>query len=216
MNPSQGETDVPKSIGSGLSKLGLLLRHHAWKEAGGRGLTPTQGQILAFLQTRPERCSTGGKIAEALAVTPPTITDAVNSLVAKGLVSKERSAADARVVEIRLTEEGTVQAQSTMAWPDFLTPALGALSPTEQGDFLRSLVVMIRELQEQGQIPVTHMCPTCTYFRPHAHPGAARPHHCALVDGPIGDRDLRLDCAEHEPAAPDQAIATWHRFRQPQ
>ncbi|MER3418788.1 MAG: MarR family transcriptional regulator, partial [Chloroflexota bacterium] len=27
-----------------------------------------------------------------------------------------------------------------------------------------------------------------------------RPHHCAFVDAPFGDRSIRLDCPDHAPA----------------
>jgi hypothetical protein len=42
---------------------------------------------------------------------------------------------------------------------------------------------------------------TCRFFRRDAHPDSARPHHCALLDAPIGSGELRVDCAEHEPRA---------------
>jgi hypothetical protein len=42
------------------------------------------------------------------------------------------------------------------------------------------------------------MCVTCRYFRPHVHSDPERPHHCAFVDAPFGDRALRLDCRDHE------------------
>lgn len=214
MDPSPEPQDVPASIGVGLAKLGLLMRHHAWKEANNLGLTPTQGQILAFLQTCPERCAPVGKIAEALAVTPATTSDAIQALAAKGLVMKVRSVADARVVEVRLTEAGSLPAQSAMVWPEFLTPALKALSPKEQGDFLQSLVVMVRELQQQGQIPIARMCPSCINFRPNQYPGSDRPHFCTFVNAPIGNRDLQLACDDHVQAPPAQVAEAWTRFRQ--
>jgi len=60
---------------------------------------------------------------------------------------------------------------------------------------------MIAALQEQGRIPVARMCPTCRFFRPNVHDDPERPHHCAFVDAPFGDRSVRIDCPDHEPAA---------------
>jgi len=37
---------------SGLAKIGLALKSHAWKNAGSQGLTPTQGAILALLHAK--------------------------------------------------------------------------------------------------------------------------------------------------------------------
>lgn len=34
-------------------------------------------------------------------------------------------------------------------------------------------------------------------------------HRCALVDATFEDRYLRLDCPDHNPAAPDDAKGSW-------
>jgi hypothetical protein len=62
------------------------------------------------------------------------------------------------------------------------------------------IVKMIRMLQEQGLVPVTGMCVTCTHFRPNVRPGTSA-HHCAFVDAPLPSEQLRIDCPEHELAA---------------
>lgn len=77
---------------------------------------------------------------------------------------------------------------------------------------LRSLVKVLRALQEAGDIPLQRMCVTCTHFRPHVHPDPANPHHCAFVDAPFGDRHLRLACPDHVVAEPARQDDAWHRF----
>ncbi|MGQ0563367.1 MAG: hypothetical protein ACT443_16025 [Gemmatimonadota bacterium] len=53
----------------------------------------------------------------------------------------------------------------------------------------------------------------CRFFRPFAHPrDVDQPHHCAFVNAPFGDRALRLECSEHEPADAASAAAAWQRF----
>jgi hypothetical protein len=59
---------------------------------------------------------------------------------------------------------------------------------------------MIGALQQRGEIPVSRMCPTCRFFRPHVHDDPVRPHHCAFVDAPFGDAQLRIECDDHEDA----------------
>jgi hypothetical protein len=71
---------------------------------------------------------------------------------------------------------------------------------------------MIRTLQERGEIPVSRMCVTCRFFRPNVHAHPEPPHHCAFVDAPFGDRELRLDCADHEPLPPADSAALWAAF----
>jgi hypothetical protein len=44
------------------------------------------------------------------------------------------------------------------------------------------------------------MCVTCKFFQQDIHPGEPLPHHCALLDVPLGRANFRVDCPEHEPA----------------
>jgi DNA-binding MarR family transcriptional regulator len=191
-----GDGPPAAMVATGLAKIGLVLRHEAWRARGASGLTPTQGQILALLRARGEEATLGALAAE-LGVSAPTASDAVAALVAKGLVRKHRG----RTLALALTPAGRREAKRAARWPDVLLEAVDALSPTEQAVFLRGLATMIRVLQERGRIPVARMCATCSFFRPHVHPDPERPHHCAYADVAFGDRQLRLDCADWR--APD-------------
>jgi hypothetical protein len=91
--------------------------------------------------------------------------------------------------------------------------AIRALSEAEQEDLLISLIKMIRHMQEAGVIPVQRMCASCRYFRPFVHADKARPHQCDFVNASFGQRDLRIECREHETAPPDSRAATWEAFQ---
>lgn len=205
------EAVLPDRIVTGLAKIGLALKSQAWQEASGRGLTPVQGQVLVLLRAQALGLRLSA-IAEALGVRLPTASDTVSALVDKGLVLKERSAEDARALAVVLTPAGRREAEQAASWPDFLLEGVEALSPQEQEVFFRGLVKMIRSLQEKGRIPVQRMCVSCRYFQPHAYADPERPHHCALVNAPFGDRHLRLDCPEQEPAEATQADRSWQVF----
>lgn len=189
--------DPARTAAVGLAKLGLVLRHHAWEERRRTGLTPTQAQVIALVAARGPRPI--GEIAAELAIAQPTASDAIGALAAKGLVRKV-AGADRRLQLVALTEEGRRVSASAVEWPDALLEAVDTLDPSDQAAFLRALSAMIRELQERGRIPVQRMCVSCRFFRPHVHDDPARPHHCAFVDAPFGDRELRLDCADFVPA----------------
>jgi DNA-binding MarR family transcriptional regulator len=212
MNPIEaGNEPVEQRVAAGLMKIGLALRHRAWQEAGPRGITPTQGQILAVLQRHADGLSLTS-IAEQLAVTAPTASDAVRVLTEKGLVGKSRAAADRRAIRVTLTDAGQIEAAQAAGWPEFLAEAAGALSEPEQTAFLRALVKMIRALQDRGEIPVARMCAGCRYFRPNVHTDPVRPHHCAFVDAPFGDRSLRLDCSDFDAATAAAREEIWKAF----
>jgi DNA-binding MarR family transcriptional regulator len=170
--------------------------------------------VLALLRANPDGLRLG-VVAEQLGVTAATTSDSVTALHRKGLVAKQRTAGDGRGVVVVLTPNGSREAAAAAAWPDFLLEAVGELSTAEQATFLRALVAMIRTLQEKGRIPVARMCVSCRFFRPFRHNDAARPHHCAFVDAPFGDGELRLDCPDHRIAPADQAARNWQIFRDP-
>jgi hypothetical protein len=153
-------------------------------------------------------------LAADLGVTAPTASDAISALVAKGLVRRDRSTVDGRAVSLSLTAEGMAQADDVAEWPDFLVRALDTLNAAEQTTLLRTLTKVIQGLQKTGDIPVQRMCISCVYFRPNVHDGV-HPHHCAFVDAAFGDRALRLDCADQQPATPSDAAITWARWNEP-
>jgi DNA-binding MarR family transcriptional regulator len=212
--PLPPDEPLAKRVTTGLAKVGLALKQQAWAEAGGRGLTPTQGQVLALLRANPAGLRLG-ELAAQLGVTGATTSDSVGALARKGLVTKAGLAGDGRAVVVRLTPAGAREAATAAAWPDFLLEAVDELSGAEQAAFLRGLVTMIRALQVRGRIPVARMCVSCQFFRPFRHDDPAAPHHCAFVDAPFGDGELRLDCPDHRTAPAGQAARTWAAFRGP-
>lgn len=210
--PGPDPNDTRTRVATGLAKIGLVLRHQAWRAADAVGLTPTQSQVLAIIAAAEQGWLSVTDIARQLAVTQPTASDAIAALERKKLIRRARSDADARVLRVSLTPAGRRRARQTAQWPDTLLRAIGELDPVERGVFLKGLTKMIRSLQEAGQVPTARMCATCTYFRPNQYPAAAAPHHCAFVDAPLRDTDLRLDCAEHLEAAQPQRNRLWQLF----
>ena len=202
-----------RHVASGVAKLGLAVRTEAWQARHRTGLTPTQSQILAQLRSaEPEPLSLRA-LSDGLGVTSATASESLDALVAKGLAARHRSTFDARTLAIRLTAAGRKEADSSAAWPDAIIAAAAELDDDEQAVFLRGLTKMIHRLQQERRVSITRMCATCRFFRPNAHPESIdRPHHCAYVDAPFGDRQLRIDCAEHDPADPDTAEQNWYAF----
>ncbi len=197
-------------IATALSRLSLYLRAAGWQAAHARGLTPTQAEILAYLLRRgPSR---PGTVAEALGVTPATLSASAAALVSKGLATREPDPDDARALRLRPTQAGKELAEALSAPPEALQAALRALPHDQAGAMLRALTGIIRALQQARAIPVQRMCATCRHFRPHVHDDAAAPHHCDFVNAAFGDAALRLDCGEHEEAPPTDADANWRRF----
>ena len=203
----------PARIAQALHKIGLALKHETWVLASEDGVSPTQGQILAMVAGEgPLRPSA---IAERLGVTAPTVSDAVRALVDKGLAARERDPADARATLLAVTAAGRARAARATGWTELLAGSVATLSEAEQAVVVKSLQKIIHDLVATGRIPVARMCVTCVHFRPRAHGRGRGPHHCAFVDAPLGDADLRFDCPDHEAAEPDAAAEAYRRFAAP-
>lgn len=201
---------IAKRVTSGLAKIGLVLRSRAWKGAGTAGVTPTQGHALGLLRDAPDGMRLGA-IAKLLGISAPTASEAMNTLVTKGLAAKTPGL-DKRSISLVLTPEGEALADQTREWPDFLADAVDTLDAAEQAALLRALVKVIRALQVRDEIPHQRMCVTCEHFRPFAHADLLNPHHCAYVDAAFGDRHLRLNCPEHAEAPASAQEDAWERF----
>lgn len=205
--------EVSNKLLSGLNRIGLAMRSAAWGDATESGLTPTQSQILAFIAARSAQNPRSGDAADALGITPQTASVAIAALVAKGLVQKIPDASDRRASSLKLTRQGEVAARVAAQWPDFLLNAVQELEPAERKLFLRILIKMIRRLQTDGQIVSQRLCVTCVHFQPNAHPSnPGGPHHCAYMDVPLAEFDLRIDCPDHRGASAEVANANWSIF----
>ncbi len=197
------ETSNPgKQAAAGLIKLSLVLRHQAWQDSGQRGLTPTQSQILDLIAALGSGVTVSA-VAQHLSVTKGSASVAVSALEKKDLIRKEADSIDGRVIHLILTRSGRREAQRSTQRPEVISQAIDTLPDAERGGLLRGLIGVIRSLQDQGNIPTSRMCAECRFFRPNLHPGQKKPHHCNFIDAAIADVDLRIDCAEMEPADPD-------------
>lgn len=198
-------------IREGLARMAMVSRVDDWKRAKTSGLNPTQLAILTLLEGR----SSGFGIKDItahLGVSQPSATDSVNALEKKGLVEKQTGVSDRRVVDVRLTKQGLAILQRDKG-SDLAERAVASLDEKEQQELLIALVKMIRHLQERNAIPVQRMCVTCRYFGAFEHPESERPHQCHFVNASFGQRDLRVDCREHEQADPTSRAATWEAFQ---
>lgn len=207
--PSQSLAD---RVASGFAKIALVMRHEAWREAGARGLSPTQAQILQTIAVADEPPGLKA-VAEQLALTAGTVSEAVRVLVEKGLVEKTRAPHDGRAIALALTEAGSREVGDASGALSTVVEAVREMSADQQAGLVRGLVATVRSLQRRGMIPTSRMCVGCRHFRPNVRPGAARAHHCAFLDEAIGDVDLRFDCPDADALDGDDLEALWLAYR---
>ena len=77
------------------------------------------------------------------------------------------------------------------------TPPNTAADADERATALRVLLGEISRLQRAGIITINRSCTTCHHYQP----SVTGADHCLLLDQPLADADLRLDCPDHRVAA---------------
>lgn len=83
-----------------------LIEEKGLRKIGKGKLSIVEFHLLECINRGTNGMRTMGEIAEAMNVTLPTVTVAVNRLEKKGYITKERSDNDHRVIMVTLTKEG--------------------------------------------------------------------------------------------------------------
>ncbi|MCS7275758.1 MAG: helix-turn-helix domain-containing protein [Dehalococcoidia bacterium] len=191
--------DLDGKVLAALERVAQSFRTLQWQAAREHRLTPLQLQVLVQLLSHRNGVYASG-LAKVLGVTRATASEAVSSLLAKGLVERRPSPRDRRRLLLALTTRGRQVALQAAAWGEAVRAALQQVPREGRAALLLFLMRLIAELQRAGVVTVARMCITCRFFRPDVEPGSPRPHFCALLGEPLAVEALRVDCPEHQPA----------------
>lgn len=202
-DPVRRAHDLPADLAMALFRVSQAVTLMVRDAAGDAGLSPAQANALIFLRrVRPGARNITG-VAQRLGTTLATASEVVDTLAAKGLVEKARSAADGRVVTLALTPAGQERAGRLEEMLEPLRQILAALDPAEQQVLQRLLARVIAGLVARGFVRPYLMCWQCRFFRPFAHPDdPAGPHHCAFMDAPLPAEHTYFECPDAEPGQP--------------
>lgn len=184
--------DLDRKLLAAIERLARALRAARQQAATRRALSLLGTSILETLaDERPRRV---GDLAAELDVSQPTASDALAALEDRGLVRRRRDPADRRGTVVTLTPTG---ADLAFAIADELSPLLAATagSADEQATTLWVVLGEIARLQAAGIITVNRSCLTCHHYQPPRPRTLAR---CLLLDTPLREADLRVDCPEHQ------------------
>ncbi len=183
--------ELDSKIVAALERLSEALRGELARQARQYGLSRLQAQVLIYLNLAQRRAATVGihELATAFGLVPATVSEAVATLAAKGLLTKQPGRRDARAVELKLSRRGQVIAGKLAGWTAELSETLNTLPRHQKEATLRVLLELIAALQRHGRVPYVRMCLTCAYFE--------RPSFCHLLNRPLATHELRVDCPDH-------------------
>jgi DNA-binding MarR family transcriptional regulator len=101
----------PDGLAEGIARLRRALRRGARVADPGNPLAVAQLELLSALTEHPG--ARPGQLARLLHMRPNTVTTIVNTLTARGLVSRATADGDRRAVELTATDAGQ---QAVLAW----------------------------------------------------------------------------------------------------
>lgn len=192
-NPEIQERTENKIIVA-LERLSEAFRVLLWQESKETLLSPIQVQILIFLLFhRKDHCKVS-YLSDEFNMTKATISESIKVLLRKNLVQKDEDPCDTRSVVITLTPEGKRVAERSSAFTTVLEVAAGHLDEGQKSIMFNGLIQLINALNQAGIITVQRMCFSCKFYRL-----TAGGHFCELMQKPLADSEIRIDCAEHEP-----------------
>ena len=195
--PAEPDSDfaVAAKTVAALDRISRALRRHRQAAASRLGLTPLQAEILALLAEAPPPAHVVGEVATELGVRQPTVTDSAAALERKGLIVRSRLPGDRRRTGLAITVAGREVAGELSRSHGQVVSALAGMADDGATSSYVALLRIIERLVDTGIVQVARTCLTCKYFAPAT--GAAG-RHCTLLDMPLPDEALRVNCPEHE------------------
>lgn len=158
------------------------------------GLQPVHVQVLSYLSLCNRHSNTPMSVTEFLGVTKGTVSQSVNVLERKGLITKSHDAKDGRVVHLNVTEAGRRFIESDYHQKDMLT-TLEEMPYGDRQNLAELLTNLLIGLQHRNGGRMFAECPTCRHFRKYAFGDA---HQCGLTLEPLSDEDSTKICREYE------------------
>ncbi|MFI0975530.1 MarR family winged helix-turn-helix transcriptional regulator [Streptomyces sp. NPDC021093] len=135
----------PMAVIGRLKRLALLMEPAMKRTFASHGLDAASFDVLATLRRNgPDRHLTPAELMRSAMVTSGAVTQRLDRLQERGLITRRPSPTDGRVVQVALTEEGLALIDGAL--PDHLATEVGllsALSPAELAQLADSLKALL-------------------------------------------------------------------------
>ena len=186
---------LPARIAAGFERISEVIRVLIRDAALRLGISHLGAQFLDFIAHHPHLRCTVSDLAAEFNVSLPTASDAVKTLVKKGLIEKIADPEDSRSKILRLTPEGFENAKIIA---EALTPFSELISEilvSDRKDFWDAMSKIIYLAARKGIISQPRMCYSCRFFEKRSDRG-----FCRLMNCPLPPAKIRLDCPEFSKA----------------
>ena len=179
--------------------IAFLSRLARWTEEE-VGLNSAQLAALRYFASATKTSCTVTAFADYHVTTRGTASQTIKGLVAKGLLSRERSPTDRRVTQISLTPAGRAQYEKDPL--QNLTNAIKALPAGEGADLAATLESLTQGLTEEWQKRQFGLCARCHHLRRAIGIGdEEETYFCRLIRQPLSKKDLDAFCMDYQSRA---------------
>jgi DNA-binding MarR family transcriptional regulator len=193
-NLNEQNASIDSRIVASLERISQAFRVLLWQESKEHSLSPIQVQVLVFLMSHSGHMKKVSYLADEFNMTKATISDTIKVLQLKNLIRKETEQDDSRSYTIHLTEKGKQVARQIAQFAEHIQTPVECLHDSDKENLLLSLIEIIHHLNKSGVITIQRMCYTCQYYESSAK---GENHFCRLMNKPLANHELRIDCPEH-------------------
>ncbi len=171
-----------------------------WDISKETGISPLGIQVILFLAENPAERALPSFISEELGVTRATLSEALKTLVKKGLIKEEKSKKDKRYKFLKLTERGEKVLKKILSgYRGEISKGLKTLKLREKRELYTLLLKIISEFQDKNVIRISRMCINCANFVKNAFPDPVKKHLCKLTGKKLSDYDIKVKCDYSKP-----------------
>lgn len=185
--------DVNAKILVALERITEVFRVALWNVGKTNGLSPLQIQLLIFLKFHRAELRKVSYLAQEFNLSKPTISEAVRTLLKKGLIEKETLPEDTRSFLIHLSDKGEQLVHEISFFANDLKQGFSNWSEKKKRDFYQQLLQLINNLQQLGWISIQRTCYSCRFFQ-----NDQQGPYCKFLKMPLQTEQLQVDCPDFE------------------
>ena len=130
--------------------------HKAQWQRASEGNKPSEMILMLSIARHMKSKKEGPKVSEIsriLSLTPPTVTQLINSLEAKNMVERQADPTDRRVVRVLLTEQGRAVTRRAKAHRDITLQKLVDYLGEEESNQLANLLMKVHTFAQENPPP---------------------------------------------------------------
>ena len=181
-----------------LFTISRAIKNLEWEKGKIEKLTPSQIEILLFLNYLRPSAANINAVKNYLSYKPSTITGILNTLEKKELIERKRLRSDRRHVQLNLTPLGYKVVKLINDLGKEIEVIIDDLDENELDVLDKILNKVSSKLIERGHVMITEICITCCYFNADKNPNSPKPHYCKFLKINLSNEEIYQECPDYQ------------------